>query len=79
MLGMISSNWIRPSLSGEIEAMVHFRIHRDGKITELRVERSSGYNSFDLAGLRAVQLAAPFPQLPQSFPHDSLGVNLILR
>lgn len=79
MLAMISSNWQRPTLGGEIEAMVYFRIHRDGQISELRVERSSGYNSFDLAGLRAVQLAAPFPRLPQSYRHDSLGVNLILR
>ncbi len=79
MLSMIASNWVRPALGGEIEAILHYRIHRDGRITELRIERSSGYNSFDLAGLRAVQLAAPFPPLPQSYRHGSLGVNLILR
>lgn len=79
MLAMISANWNRPNLGGAIEAMVHFRIHRDGRISEVRVVQSSGYNSFDLAGLRAVQLAAPFPKLPQSYRHGSLGVNLILR
>ena len=79
MLSMISANWLRPSLGGEIEAVVHFRIHRDGHLSDLRVVRSSGYNSFDLAGLRAVQSAAPFPRLPQTYSRDSLGVNLILR
>jgi protein TonB len=79
MLGMISSNWQRPALGGKVEAMVHFRIHTDGSITDLRIVTSSGYNSFDLAGLRAVQLAVPFPPFPQSYRHKSLGVNLILR
>lgn len=79
MLAMIGTHWQRPSLGAEIEAVVHFRIHTDGHITDLRVAQSSGYNSYDLAGLRAVQQAAPFPKLPQSFRHKSLGVNLILR
>ena len=79
MLAMISANWLRPSIGGKVEAMVHFRIYSDGKMKDLRIVTSSGYNSFDLAGLRAVQLAAPFPRLPQSYRHGSLGVNLILR
>jgi TonB family protein len=79
MLAMISSNWLRPSIGGQIEATIFFRIQRDGSISDVRVAQSSGYNSFDLAGLRAVQQAAPFPRLPQSYQHKSLGVNLILR
>jgi protein TonB len=79
MLAMISANWLRPSIGGQVEAAVHFRIDRGGSISDVRVSQSSGYNSFDLAGLRAVQQAAPFPRLPQSYEHKSLGVNLILR
>jgi protein TonB len=79
MLALISANWIRPSLGSGVEAVVYFRIRRDGQISDVRIIRSSGYNSFDLAGLRAVQLAAPFPRFPQSYSHDTLGVNLILR
>jgi protein TonB len=79
MLSLISANWLRPSLGAGVEAVVHFRIQRDGQISDVRIIRSSGYNSFDLAGLRAVQLAAPFPRFPQSYSHDTLGVNLILR
>jgi TonB family protein len=43
------------------------------------VAQSSGYNSFDLAALRAVQNASPFPPLPRAYRQDSLGVNLIVR
>ncbi|HYO12845.1 MAG TPA: TonB family protein, partial [Thermoanaerobaculia bacterium] len=63
----------------EVRAIIHFRIERNGKITDLRVAESSGYNSFDLAAIRAVQNAAPFPRLPRAYRHDSLGVNLIVR
>jgi len=79
MLAMIGGHWQRPPLGANIEAMIHFRIHKDGHISDVRVSQSSGYNSYDLAGLRAIQLAAPFPQLPQSYRHKSLGVTLILR
>ncbi len=79
MLALIGANWVRPPLGGVVEAMVAFRVHRDGSVTDIRIVHSSGYNSFDLAGLRAVRAAAPLPPLPRSYSHESLGVNLIVR
>jgi protein TonB len=79
MLSLIRSHWSRPPLGGGVEVMVYFRIQSGGQIRGLRIARSSGYNSFDLAGLRAVQSAAPFPPLPKSYREGSLGVNLIFR
>jgi TonB family protein len=79
MLALIGSNWVRPPSSGDVEMMIHFRIQDDGSLTEIEVVTSSGDDSFDLAGLRAVRLASPLPPLPRSFPHSSLGVNLIIR
>ncbi|MES1245829.1 MAG: TonB family protein [Acidobacteriota bacterium] len=79
LLSLIDAQWVRPSMGAGIKTVIFFRIHRDGSMTDLRVEQSSGYNSFDLAALRAVQNAAPFPLLPRAFQHDSLGVNLIVR
>jgi len=79
MLALISRNWVRPPVGSGIEAMVHYRIQRDGKITELRIVNSSGINSFDLAAMRAVQASSPLPPLPRGFRDSSLGVNLIVR
>jgi len=79
MLAMIGSNWTRPPVDNDIEMTIHFRIHSDGELSELEIITPSGHSSFDLAGLRAVRLASPLPPLPRSFPHDSLGVNLIIR
>lgn len=77
LLSRIDAQWQRPNM-GEVKAVIHFRIARDGSIDELRVAESSGYNSFDFAALRAVQNAAPFQPLPRGYRGDSLGINLIV-
>ena len=77
LLSLIDAQWQRPNM-GEVKAVIHFQIEKDGSITDLRVAESSGYNSFDFAALRAVQSAAPFPPLPRGYKNDSLGVNLIV-
>lgn len=79
LLSAIDAKWNRPPLGDQVQCTISFRIQRDGGITELTVARSSGYNSFDLAALRAVQNASPFPPLPRAYRNDSLGVNLIVR
>lgn len=79
LLAMVSSAWARPSIGDAVQTVVSFRIQRDGSITPPRITRSSGYSSFDLAALRAVQGAAPFPRLPQTYKEDSVGVNLIFE
>lgn len=79
MLAMISSNWSRPPVGSGVEAILYFRIERDGRIRELSIARSSGINAFDLAALRAVQASSPLPPLPRAFRENSLGVNLIVR
>jgi periplasmic protein TonB len=79
LLSAIDSKWTRPPLGNDVKAVISFRIQRDGSLTDLQVAQSSGYNSFDLAALRAVQNASPFAPLPRAYRNDSLGVTLIVR
>jgi TonB family protein len=79
LLSAIDSKWVRPPLGNDVKAVISFRIQKDGSLTDLQVAQSSGYNSFDLAALRAVQNASPFAPLPRAYRNDSLGVNLIVR
>jgi TonB family protein len=79
LLASIDAKWMRPPLGDDVRCIISFRIQRDGSITDLTVGESSGYNSFDLAALRAVQNASPFAPLPRAYRNDSLGVNLIVR
>jgi TonB family protein len=79
LLSSIDHNWTRPPVSNGVRAVISFRIQRDGSIADLAVRESSSFDNFDLAALRAVQNAAPFPPLPRAYRRDSLGVNLLVR
>jgi protein TonB len=78
MLGRIRQSWMRPPVEG-IEAVITFRVLRNGEVTEAEIRESSGSRAFDLAALRAVRNASPLPPLPASFREDLLTVNLIVR
>ena len=66
---------IKPGLPGPASSLPKSL----NEVVDVRIVRSSGYNQFDLAALRAVQEAAPLPPLPRSYRQGSLGVNLIVR
>lgn len=77
---------VRNSLWGEWEkrrpagstlgTMVTFAIARDGKIKDLKVEKSSGDDTFDFAATSAVINAGPFSPLPMYYEKDELTVTV---
>ncbi len=78
MVNKISSNWINP-YSGQAEsvlATVFFRIARDGTVSDVRIENSSGAASFDRAAQRAVLSSNPLPPLPSDYSEAQLTVHL---
>ena len=79
MLAIIGGHWVRPRSGLDTEVLVHYEISRSGELREIEVARTSGNRAFDAAGVRAVTRSSPLPPLPQSYPHDSLGVTLQIR
>ncbi len=78
MTDKISRNWRNP-YRGEEESVlctIYFRILRDGTVTGLRLEKSSGISVFDRAALRAVMSSSPLPQLPPDYAESHLTVHL---
>ena len=75
----ISSSWynslVAPGLKGKYVAAVYFVVGRDGQVSDLRLENSSGVASLDLSARRAVENAAPFAPLPSDFPSQYLVVH----
>jgi len=75
----ISSSWysslVAPGLKGKYVTGVYFIVRRDGEISDLRVERSSGIVSLDLSARRAIENAAPFAPLPNDFSSQYLVVH----
>lgn len=52
----------------ERKAQIIFTIKRDGMLAGADIEEKSGDSNFDLACLRGVSQAAPFPPLPEGLP-----------
>ncbi len=70
----IGKNWNWSTSETKKKTIIYFRISKDGSISQIRTKESSKDESFDLAGLRAVEISAPFPPLPAGFPEEYLGV-----
>ena len=71
----ISRTW-EPQARDGSQPHVVFDIRRDGQITGLAVEKTSGNPLYDQAALRAITDATPFPPLPDDFKESFLRVHL---
>jgi protein TonB len=72
----IRQNWHFVASYGKLRALVHFRIERNGTVTDISVIESSGSDGFDAGAVRALKISSPFPPLPDGFEDPSLGVKL---
>lgn len=71
------SEWEKRRPAGvTLGTMVSFAIARDGKIKDLKIEKSSGDDSFDFAARSSVINAGPFPPLPMLYEKDELTVTV---
>lgn len=74
MRDLINRNWSSRQGTPGVTLM-RFVIHRDGRLTDVLVERSSGNAQLDLFARRALLLTR-LPPLPAEYPEPTLGVHL---
>jgi len=71
--------WEYPSLAArngwQGNLRINFRINSDGSVSDVTLERSSGYPMLDDAAMTAVRLAAPFPPFPGNFTVEDLNIK----
>ncbi len=75
MIQLIQRNWNSKQQVGAMN-MVKFTIQRDGTLSGVELEQSSGYAALDLASQRALILTRQLPPLPGAFPNEHLTVHL---
>ncbi|MBZ0184986.1 MAG: TonB C-terminal domain-containing protein, partial [Candidatus Obscuribacterales bacterium] len=66
----IKRAWFPPKDTASKRVSVIFKIHSNGSLSSLRLEKSSGLALADQAALKAVSNAAPFRNLPEGAPPD---------
>jgi protein TonB len=71
----IAERWETRAQPGRQPVAV-FAIGRDGRISGLAIEKTSGNSYYDQAALRSISEALPFPPLPAEFPEPVLTIHL---
>jgi TonB family protein len=78
MVERIRSHW--DSNAGvSAEAVIRFVIQRDGRLTDISVEKSSGDITLDLAAQGAIARTQTLPALPAEYPNATLPVHLTFQ
>jgi TonB family protein len=70
----IAAAWNRPPLSHPL--VVRFTIDPDGRISELKVEKSSGDSWEDDEAIHIIRSAQPFPPLPETYSRALIRLEL---
>lgn len=75
---IISENWVPPveANSSNTQAIYQITIDPSGRITSLRLMRSSGNHGYDLSVQRAINKSNPLPQLPPIFGDQPISPGL---
>ena len=74
----ISSVWSAPPVDVTAQVysvVVKFRLHRNGTVSGVAIEQSSGNEYYDLAGKRAVMNAEPLPGFPPELTESSFDAH----
>ena len=71
----VTEKWVDKALPGQQPVAV-FEISREGQVSRIAIEKSSGNSYYDQAAVRAITEANPFPPLPAEFPGQTLRVHL---
>jgi TonB family protein len=75
MIQLIQQNWSgKQTVAGR--TLMKFTIARDGRITDVQMEQSSGYFALDQTSQRALLLTRQLPPLPPAFTEPALTVHL---
>src|SRR5437763_3973216 len=80
MVSKIRINWygimpdlIKTGLKGVVT--IRFTIHRDGRISDITILKSSGVPPYDNAAQKSLEASSPLKPLPADFPKDSERVT----
>lgn len=68
----VRRNWFIPSSAAAFKGRVvlQFAVHKDGRITDLRIARPSDIASFTESSYNAIRASNPAPPLPTGYPDE---------
>lgn len=78
ILSKISESWYNPyaGQSRTFLSTVYFVIERDGRVTDVKLEKGSGDAAYDMSCTRAMLVTEKLPPLPPEFTGQRLKLHL---
>ncbi|MDR1511609.1 MAG: TonB C-terminal domain-containing protein [Endomicrobium sp.] len=70
----ISEQWKWIENYGQLRVIVYFKIRRNGSVFDVSIKESSSNKEYDRYALDTIHRTAPFPDLPEDYRNDVLGV-----
>ena len=72
--------WSKPGADARSTArvIVSFTLHRDGKVSDVKITQHSGNNALDYSGQRAI-LDASFPPFPAGLNKPDVGIDFVFE
>jgi TonB family protein len=75
----IMSVWRLPENSEGKKVVLFMKLDRARRVSDLRVEKSSGDETFDDSALQAVRATSPFPAVPEAIKHIAGDLRMVLE
>lgn len=83
VISKLKEQWIKPVLpfrtAEPLQVIVYFVIERDGSVSHIDVDTTSGYPPLDRSAVRAIYDSVPFPPLPRQMTQPHLPARFIFE
>jgi protein TonB len=83
VISKLKEHWTKPVLpfktAEPFQVIVYFIIERDGSVSHINIDTSSGYPPLDRSAVRAVYDSVPLPPLPRQIAQSNLPARFIFE
>ncbi|MBD3265172.1 TonB family protein [bacterium] len=81
--GIFKRNWLTPTVKRpemrEYVTVISFTVKRSGVISEVKIDKQSGWALMDKTVLESIKRSNPLPPLPKSYASDTIRVQFPFR
>jgi TonB family protein len=74
IVGKIKRHWNWSLNYSRLRTVIYFKIHKNGSVSDILVKKSSKNSEYDKFAADTIIRASPFPELPEGYPENFLGV-----
>jgi TonB family protein len=71
----IKKSWHPPRGKSDLKSVVLFSVHRSGRISDVRIKKSSGDREFDRGALNTLEAMTTVEPLPQGTQFEKVDIN----